>query len=145
MSKNVKILLIIGGVLVFLAVVCVAGFGFIGYYFVDHAGIEKSAKEGAEFGKTTDNLGCQTEALSMTKSLRDTQINEILKVEYFFDSCLEASRPTPNFCDGLPNAYTDILNDHKGKKAECEKLGFRGSAVCSEVIEKKLDFCDKKR
>jgi hypothetical protein len=88
MSKGVKIVLIVAGILAFLSIACIGGFAFLGYYFVDHEGVEKSDKEGAEFGKTTDNSGCQTKVLSMIKTVRDTDINEILKAEYFFDSCL---------------------------------------------------------
>ena len=127
MPKGVKIFLIIVGILAFLGAACVGGLAFLGYYFVDHEGVIKSTKEGEEFGKTTDNLGCQTKVLSFIKPLRDTDINEILKAEYFFDSCLEKSRPTPNFCDGLPSDWTDILNDDKAKDAECAKSGFRNS------------------
>jgi hypothetical protein len=145
MSKGVKIVLIVGGILAFLSIACVGGFAFLGYYFVDHEGVIKSDKEGTEFGKTTDNSGCQTKVLSMIKTVRDTELNEILKAEYFFDSCLQTSRPTPNFCDGLPSDWTDIMNDDKAKEAECAKLGFRNSNACRQVMKKKLDFCDKKR
>ncbi len=117
----------------------------MGYYFVDSAGIDKNLKDGTEFGKTTDNLGCQTKIVSMIKTLGENDINEILKVQYFFDSCLEASRPTPNVCDGVANPFNDIINDNKGKDAECEKLGLKGSTPCRQVIEKKLDFCLNKR
>lgn len=145
MSKNVKIILIIVGILAFLGVACVGGFAFLGYYFVDHEGIINSAKEGEEFGKTTDHQGCQTKVLSIIKPLPDTDINEVVKATYFFDSCLETSRPSPNFCDGLPSDWTDIMNDDKAKDAECAKLGFRHSNACRQVMKKKLDFCDKKR
>ena len=145
MSKSVKIILIIVGILTFLIVACIGGFAFLGYYFVDHEGVIKSTKEGEEFGKTTDNPGCQTKVLSIIKPLRDTDINEILKAEYFFDSCLETSRPTPNFCDGLPSDWKDIMNDDKAKEAECAKLGFKNSNACRQVMKKKLDFCETRR
>ena len=145
MSKSVKIILIVVGILAFLGAACVGGLAFLGYYFVDHEGVIKSTKEGEEFGKTTDNLGCQTKVLSIIKPLREIDLNGILKAEYFFEGCLETSRPTPNFCDGLPSDYVDILKDDKEKDAECAKLGFRDSNACRQVMKKKLDFCDKKR
>jgi hypothetical protein len=145
MSTSVKIILIVVGILAFLAIACVGGFALFGYFFVDHEGIIKSSDEGTEFGKTTDNVGCQAKVVPMIKALRETDINESVKVQYFFDSCLEASRPTPNFCDGVANPFTDIFNDDKAKDAECTKLGLQGSIPCRQVIDKKLDFCMKKR
>ncbi len=101
MSKNVKIILIVVGILAFFSVACVGGLAIFGYYFVDNEGVDKSTKEGKEFGRTTDNLGCQTKVVPIIKSLDEKNYNEMLKLEYFFESCLETSRPTPNFCDVL--------------------------------------------
>jgi hypothetical protein len=145
MSQPVKIILIVVGILAFIGIVCVGGLSLVGYFFVDHEGVTKSSNEGTEFGKTTDNAGCQTRVVEMIKPLRDTDINGGLAVSYFFSSCLTASRPTPKFCDGVPNAYADILNEHKGKDAECAKLGLQGSIQCRQIIDEKLDFCDAKR
>lgn len=145
MSKNVKIILIVVGIFVFLAAACVGGVGLTSYFFVDRAGIEQSRNEGAEFGKTTDNLGCQTKALSMAEKIRLVDMNEILKTQFFFDGCLKASRPTPNFCDGVPSDSVDIFNDDKGKEAECRKLGVKDSAVCRQVMKEKLVFCEQKQ
>lgn len=145
MSKNGKILLIIGGILTGLAIICVGGIFFFGYYFVDHEGISKSSDEGREFGKATDSSGCQTKIVPMLKSVRETDVNEIVKVRYFFRSCLETSSFTPKFCDGVPSDWKDIMNDDKAKEAECQKLGFKDFNACRQVMKEKLDFCDTKR
>lgn len=145
MSNGVKIILIVVGILGFLAIACVGGFTYISYKFIDHEGITRNMDEGEVFGKTTDNLGCQTKVLEMIKPLKGTEINELMKAEYFFKGCLNTSRPTTNFCDGLPTAYADIMNQHKGKDAECARLGLAGSSTCRQMIDEKLDFCDKKR
>ena len=145
MSKNMKTVLIIAGILTFISAVCVGGAFFIGYFLLDNKGIDESIKDGTEFGKTTDNPGCQTKIVLMIKSLKNTDINEILKVQNFFDSCLETSRPTADFCDGVANPYGDIFNDDKGKDAECTKIGLKGSIPCRQIIDKKLDFCMNKK
>jgi hypothetical protein len=145
MSKNVKIILIVAGILVFLSAACVGGLMLFAYKFVDTKAIDKSINDGKEFGKTTDNLGCQTKAVSMIETLSDTDIGGMLNTQYFFDSCLETSSPSPNFCDGAADPYKDIFNQHKGKDAECEKLGLKGSIPCRQVIEKKLDYCAAKK
>ena len=139
-----KIVLIVAGILAVISIACVGGVFLIGYFFVDNEGVTKSSNEGREFGKTTDNFGCQTKIVPMIKSTPVTDLNGVLRVQYFFDSCLEASRPAPNFCDGMANPYKDIFNDDKGKDAECTKLGLDGSITCRQVIEEKLDFCVEK-
>lgn len=145
MSKNVKILLIVGGILIGLSAVCVGSVFLVGNYFVDKEGITKNSQEGTEFGKTTDNLGCQTKIASMIKSVPVTDLNGVVKLQYFFSSCLVASKPTPNFCDGVADPYKDIFNDDKAKDAECTKLGLDGSITCRQVIDEKLDFCAAKK
>lgn len=145
MSKNAKIVLIVAGILTFISLVCVGGVFITGYFFVDNEGVDRAVKEGAEFGKTTDNAGCQAKIVPMIKSTPVTDLNGVLKVQYYFNACLEASRPTPNFCDGVADPYKDIFNDDKGKDAECEKLGMKDSLTCRQVIDEKLDFCAKKR
>jgi hypothetical protein len=145
MSKGVKIILIIVGILAFLSIACVGGFTIFAYYFVDHEGITRNMDEGEAYGKTTDYEGCQTKTLEMIKPLKGTEINELVKAEYFFKGCLETSRPTANFCDSLPNAFSDIMDQHRGKDAECARLGMAGSITCRQVIDEKLDFCDRRR
>lgn len=143
MSKNVKILLIIGGILAGLAIFCVGSI-FILRSFKSERAI-KILNEGKEFGKTTDNFGCQTNVLSMIKPLRETDIEEIVDAQYFFGSCLETSTYVPSFCEGLPSDWKDILDGNKAKNAECEKLGFKNSNICRHVMTEKLDYCAKKR
>jgi len=143
MSQGVKIILIVVEILGAVGLACVGVFASFGYFFVDHEGIVKSGDEGQEFGKTTDNLGCQTRALELAKPLRDTEITGVVKIQYFFSGCLETSRRTPAFCDGLPSDYADIINDDKTKDAECARLGFRESSRCRTLMKEKLDFCHK--
>lgn len=145
MSKNMKTVLIIAGILAFISVACVGGIFLVDHFFVDKEGVKENSKEGTKFGKTTDNLGCQTKIVPMIKSTPVTDLNGVLRIQYFFSSCLKASKPTPNFCDGVANAYSDIFNDDKGKDAECAKLGLEGSITCRQVIDEKLDFCDSKK
>ena len=145
MSKNVKTILIIVGILAALALVCVGGFGIFAYFFVDKEGFENARKDGAEFGKTTDNIGCQTKALEMTKQITEWDITGSVKAQWFNEGCLLASRPTPGFCDGLPSEQSDILSGEKAKDALCEKSGMKDSLSCRAVMRARLEFCQKKR
>src|SRR5262245_15051569 len=102
MEKRWKNFIIVVTSLVLIAL-AVTGVGI--YWFVRHfdefiATGEKSRTEGAEFGKTTDNAACLQEAL--TRYQRDSSISGTIAAQSFLDSCLEASRPTPGFCDNVP-------------------------------------------
>ena len=145
MSKGVKTILIIVGILAALAIVCVGGFGVFAYFFVDKEGFENARKDGAGFGKTTDNLGCQAKALEMAKRITMSDITGMVKVQWFNEGCLLASRPTPGFCDGLPSEQSDILSGEKTKDALCEKSGMKDSLPCRSVMKARLEYCQKKR
>jgi hypothetical protein len=145
MSKGVKTILIIGGILAALALVCGGGFAIFAYFFVDKEGFENAQKDGAEFGKTTDNIGCQAKALEMAKPMTMSDITGMVKVQYFNAGCLPASSPSPGFCDGLPSEQKDIWNSDRAKDALCEKAGLKDSLPCRSVMKARLEYCQKKR
>lgn len=141
MSTTVKTLLIVFGILAVLVVACIGGGALIAYFAVDHESIDKARNEGLEFGKTTDNAGCDVRMVPMIKEIKLTEINRSVAAQSFFDACLETSKKTPGYCDGVANSFTDIFNDDKGKEVQCRKLGFVDSPTCRVVIDEKLDFC----
>lgn len=141
MSKNVKILLVIFGILAVLAAFCVGGLYILGTYAVDNVAIDNARNEGLEFGRTTDNTGCDKMVGTKLKDVKLLDLSKSLAVQYFFDGCLETSKKTPGYCDGVANSFADIFNDDKGKEAECRKIGYVDSPVCRNVIDEKLDFC----
>jgi hypothetical protein len=145
MSKGVKTILMIGGILAALAIVCGGGFAVFAYFFVDREGFENARKDGAEFGRTTDNVGCQEKALEIAKPIAFTDITGMVKAQYFNEGCLFASRPTPGFCDGLPSEQKDIWNSDRAKDGLCEKSGMKDSLSCRSVMKARLEYCQKKR
>jgi hypothetical protein len=68
-----------------------------------------------------------------------------MRLQYFNEGCLPASRPSPNFCDGLPSELSDVWNGEKAKDAECEKFGLKDSIPCRSVMKARFEFCEKKR
>ncbi|HMT09127.1 MAG TPA: hypothetical protein PKA82_14075 [Pyrinomonadaceae bacterium] len=141
MSKNVKILLVILGIFALLAIGCVGGMYLLGTYAIDNEAITKARNDGLEFGRSTDNAGCDVKIGTMLSGVKLTELSKGLAVQYFFDGCLETSKKTPGYCDGVANAFADIFNDDKGKEAQCRKIGYVDSPVCRNVIDEKLDFC----
>lgn len=143
MSKNAKTILIIFGILSVLAGFCVVGAGFFIYRFADNANLAESEQKGAEFGRTTDNSGCQTESISTVKKMGAVDVTGSLKTSFFFKSCLKASRKTANFCDNVPSDLSDKLNDDKWKDSECEKNGMKPPHLpCRLIMKTKAEFCN---
>ena len=145
MSKSAKTILIIVGILATLAIICVGGFGVFAYFFVDKEGFENARKDGTEFGKTTDNIGCQAKSLEMAKMIAMSDITGQVKVQWFNEGCLFASRPTEGFCDGMPSEQKDIWNNDRAKDAECEKFDMKDSLPCRSVMKARLEYCQKRR
>ncbi len=142
MSKNAKTILIILGIFAFLAVICVGVFGFFIYRIADNANIGESETKGAEFGRTTDNFGCQTNAVSSVKSMSALDITGSIQASAFFSSCLKTSRKTANFCENVPSELSDKLNGDKWKDSECEKNGLKSPHLpCRMVMKEKAEFC----
>ena len=102
MNKAVKVILIIVVCIVVLLVV-VGGAGV--YYVSKHkqewleAG-NKVMDEGERFGKQTDNDGCLAETIARAK--REQGFSAAIGHNLFLRACLDASRPSPNFCAGVP-------------------------------------------
>lgn len=143
MSKNTKTILIIFGILAVLSAICLGVFGFFIYRIVDNTKIVENEQKGAEFGKTTDNFGCQTKVISVAKDMGQMEIKGSLETSFFFKSCLRASRKSANYCDNVPSDLRDQLNDDKWKDSECEKNGMKSPHIpCRMIMKTKAEFCN---
>jgi hypothetical protein len=58
-----------------------------------------------------------------------------LSNEAFDESCLNASRPTPNFCEGVPRMF-----NREWVHEQCEKVG-HDTTSCYQAFAEKIDFC----
>jgi hypothetical protein len=113
------------------------------WLFLDNR-LARSKSQGAEFGKTTDYNGCQAEGISRIRNLSPQNSLEGLRAEYFVRGCLETSRPSPDFCDGVPIKPPHIQVYDDWKNEECKKLGWAEmSPNCRTVLRARLDFCEK--
>lgn len=108
MSRTAKIIIITAGSAAALVLAAISALVVIGYLLTDHAGIEQSKVQGAEFGKTTDYEGCQKEGISRARNLGLYEINESVKAQYFVAGCLETSSPSADFCRSAPTERQDI-------------------------------------
>lgn len=98
--------------------------------------------EGREFGKKTDQQGCITEGMRRSKSIGLLDFSRAMELPAFRDSCLETSRPTPNFCDGVPSFWS--MKESEWGAAQCRKAGINPETTgCVHVTKRKHQFCSK--
>ncbi len=92
---------------------------------------EAAKAEGAEFGKTTDQNGCMEKTY-----LREVRTDSFDTSNHdFAKACIKASRPTPNFCDGVP-----LMLDRDWFQAQCKTAG-QNHDSCIDAYTAKRDFC----
>ena len=132
--------------LVLLVVVIAAGFAAGIYWLSTHSGefLEKSKQsmlDGQKLGKTTDNQGCLTEAISRHK--QDSGFGSALSTQLFLQGCLPASHETPGFCDEVPTR-TEFLRSAQWQQQQCARNNLRDS-YCPQIFSQVQNFCERRR
>ena len=139
-AKVILIILVLG----VLAVAGMVGAGF--YLWKQHgpelmAGVEHGMQEGKEFGETTDNQGCVDEG---TKRHRKAAgFGEYIKSGVFLQSCLQASRETPGFCDGVPGPL-EFMKTAQWRREQCEKYGLTEAQQCGQLFQQVQQYCERR-
>ena len=146
MKTGTKVGLGIGcGVLLVLGIAVVV-VGYFGLNYVEkHLGesVAKHEVEGQAFGKTTDKQGCMDEGMRRSTSLNLTDLGGGVALGTFVDACLETSRPTDKFCDGVPSFWS--MKDGEWAAAECQKARIDPAKTgCIHVAKRKHHFCTMK-
>jgi hypothetical protein len=142
MTKGVKIFMGIGCSFLLIGAVIAVGL-VIGLNYLESS-LEESTKEveaeGREFGKATDNEGCINEGLRRSKSATILDFGSGMSSMVFVEACLKSSRPTPDFCVGVPSFWS--MQDSEWKIAECRKAGLdEAKTGCMHVFKVKHEFC----
>jgi len=136
MKTSTKIILgsVIAGVLLG-GLAFVGGIVFLSQFsdWNDTKGMNKARAAGAEFGKTTDQLGCMEQIYSLKPPLDTFDHSRAFAVE-----CYRASRPVADFCKGVP----PWLHDIDWSDRECKKIG-RDAPLCRAAFDEKTLFCEK--
>ncbi|MGH9931170.1 MAG: hypothetical protein ACREA9_18330 [Pyrinomonadaceae bacterium] len=135
--------LIIVGVLLVLLVVGVIGAGVYWWSNNKDALIAKGkavVAEGQEAGRQTDNQGCVDQAITRYKS--EPGFTNGISTSVFMQSCLQVSRPTPGFCDGVPKE-TEFIKSGQWQLAQCERVGLSADQYCRQLFQTVERFCDK--
>ena len=144
MPKWLKWTLIVGGVLLVMLVALVAA----GVYFVKKYGAplveqgKQVMEEGEAYGRRSDNEGCLLEGISRHKTADG--FTELIKANLFLRGCLEGSRPTPGFCDGVPGR-TEFIKSAQWQVDECKRHGLSTDRQCQQIFQQVQQFCESPR
>ena len=127
-------LVLLGGVIVACVVGGIFMLGFSGY-------AEQVEKDGVEFGKHTDQLGCLNEALQrLGAANKSKNIIKRRETQLFLYGCFQTSRPTPDFCANAPkeDAFFEV---QRWSKKRCEELGAGDDDACESLFMEVSDVC----
>lgn len=122
MSRAAKIIITLVLSFIVLAASTI-GFGLYWWSYHSHELIEAGEKQidqGQEFGKKGDEQGCLDEAITRYKA--SPGFTGSISTSLFLSSCLEESRPTPDFCDQVPG-QSEILNSVRWQREQAKKAG----------------------
>jgi len=144
MSKTWTIVLSIIGGLFFLGIIAVGGVVYWVYQNKDKwvQSAEQLVKEGKEFGAKANNQGCLEEALSRYK--RDKSFTGRFAIQSFLTVCLQASEPSPGFCDGVPEKG-EILKSANWTQKKCSEAGMQNDQGCQQIFSPVQTYCQRSK
>src|SRR5258708_9654672 len=138
-----KVLLIVAVVIVVLVL---GGIG-AGVYYVSRnkdawlAKGKADASEGRDFGRSSDNQGCVDESISRYK--KEPGFGSAISNSIFMQSCLDASRPTPNFCADVPKV-TEFMKSAEWRADQCRKTDLSSDRYCQQLCQHVQQFCERR-
>ena len=142
MTTTGKVLLIGGGALVLIGIVCVIA---VGVWLVTAGArlskeADKQAAEGRSFGFTTDQRGCVDEGLRRAKTFRAIDIASMVANQAFVQKCLGTCKKTDGFCTAVPSRFS--ANNDDWMQDECAKVNMSplGSG-CMAPFKAQIEYC----
>jgi hypothetical protein len=138
-----KVLLIIA-IIVILLIVGVIGAGVF-WWMRNKDALMSRAKEvtteGQDFGRNSDNQGCVDQGIARYK--QDPGFGSAISINIFLRSCLDASRPTPGFCDDVPKP-TEFMKSSQWRVDQCRKIDLSRDNYCQQLFQPVQEFCERK-
>lgn len=136
-----KVLLIVA-IIVVLLIVGVVGAGV--FWWVRNkdalmARAKEVVAEGQEVGKRSDNQGCVDEGVSRYK--KEPGFTSAISNAIFMRTCLEASKPTPGFCDTVPRA-SEIMKSAEWQAEQCRRVDLATDSYCRQVFQPVQQYCE---
>jgi len=97
--------------------------------------------EGREFGRNADNRGCVDESISRYK--KEPGFSSAISTSIFSRACLDASRPTPGFCNDVPKP-TEFVKSGQWRVEQCRKVDLSSDSYCQQMFQPVQEFCQRK-
>ena len=97
--------------------------------------------EGREFGRNADNQGCVDESISRYK--KEPGFSSAISTSIFSRACLDASRPTPGFCNDVPKP-TEFVKSGQWRVEQCRKVDLSSDSYCQQIFQPVQEFCQRK-
>ena len=96
--------------------------------------------EGREFGRNADNQGCVDESISRYK--KEPGFSSAISTSIFSRACLDASRPTPGFCNDVPKP-TEFVKSGQWRVEQCRKVDLSSDSYCQQMFQPVQEFCER--
>jgi hypothetical protein len=97
--------------------------------------------EGKDTGRSTDNQGCVDKSVERYKAERG--LMSAIGTSIFMQTCLQASRPTPGFCDDVPRQM-EFTETGRWRVAQCQRYDMSGDKYCQQLFSPVQQFCEKR-
>ena len=97
--------------------------------------------EGREFGRSTDNQGCVDESISRYK--KEPGFTSVISTSLFTRACLDASRPTPGFCNDVPKP-TEFIKSGEWRAEQCRRVDLSSDSYCQQLFQPVQEFCQRR-
>ena len=143
MPTWLKVVLIVGGLLLVLVVASVATLVYVAHKYgpaMVEAG-KQSFEEGRAYGRATDEQGCVDESVARHK--RAEGLTGAINTSLFMRSCLDVSRPTPHFCDAVPQRI-EFMKSARWQLDECKRYGLSTESQCGQLFQQVQQYCEQR-
>lgn len=137
--------LIIVAIIIVLLVVGVVGAGVFWWMRNKDALIGRAKEittEAKNFGQSTDNQGCVDESISRYK--KEPGFTNAISNSIFMRTCLDASKPTPGFCDEVPKT-TEFMKSAEWRRDQCKRIDLSKDQYCQNLFQPVQQFCENPR
>jgi hypothetical protein len=96
--------------------------------------------EGRNTGLATDNQGCVDQSVLRYKA--EPGFAGAIAASLFMQTCLEASRPTPGFCDEVPKQI-EFMKSSQWRFEQCKRVGLSSDQYCQQLFAPVQRFCER--
>jgi len=102
--------------------------------------VKEVAIEGREFGRSTDNQGCVDETVARYK--KEPGFTAVISNSIFTRACLDASRPTPGFCNDVPKV-TEFMKSAEWRASQCRRVDLSSDSYCQQLFQPVQEYCER--